>query len=134
MALTRRALLASAGVGGLTAAAGGGFALGRDADDDAPNAAEQIVAFHGRHPAGIATPAQDRLHFAAFDVQEGLRADDVRSLLRAWSQAAERMSAGQPVGPANHVELAPPQDTGEAMDVTPARLTVSRFASVAAAS
>jgi deferrochelatase/peroxidase EfeB len=121
--LTRRALLASAG--GLAAAAGGGFALGRETDDDGSGTDEQVVAFHGRHQAGIATPAQDRLHFAAFDVEEGLRAEDLRALLRAWSKAAERMTAGRPVGDANHEALAPPQDTGEAMGLTPAHLTVT---------
>jgi deferrochelatase/peroxidase EfeB len=125
--LTRRRLLASAAGGGVAAAAGG-FVVGRETapdDDGAPNAAAQIVAFHGRHQAGIATPAQDRLHFAAFDVEDGLRADDVRELLRAWSKAAERMTAGLPVGPDNHEQLAPPQDTGEALGLTPARLTVT---------
>jgi deferrochelatase/peroxidase EfeB len=126
MRLTRRALLASAGAGGMAAAAGGGFAIGREGrSDEGPGAAEQTVAFHGRHQAGIATPAQDRLHFAAFDVEEGLRAADVRELMRAWSQAAERMTAGAPVGEANHEALAPPQDTGEALGLTPARLTVT---------
>jgi deferrochelatase/peroxidase EfeB len=126
MRLTRRALLASAGAGGMAAAAGGGFAIGREGrSDEGPGAAERTVAFHGRHQAGIATPAQDRLHFAAFDVEEGLRAADVRELMRAWSQAAERMTAGAPVGEANHEALAPPQDTGEALGLTPARLTVT---------
>lgn len=126
MALTRRALLASAGAGGIAAAAGGGFALGRqDHSEDGPGTAEQTVPFHGRHQAGIATPAQDRLHFAAFDVEDGLRADDLRELMRAWSRAAERLTAGQPVGDANHEALTPPQDTGEALGLTPARLTVT---------
>jgi deferrochelatase/peroxidase EfeB len=126
MALTRRALLASAGAGGIAAAAGGGFALGRqDHSEDGPGTAEQTVPFHGRHQAGIATPAQDRLHFAAFDVEDGLRADDLRELMRAWSRAAERLTAGQPVGDATHEALTPPRDTGEALGLTPARLTVT---------
>ncbi|HSS57941.1 MAG TPA: Dyp-type peroxidase domain-containing protein, partial [Solirubrobacteraceae bacterium] len=123
--LSRRALLASAAGGGIAAAAGGGFALGREDDSEPASAADATVAFHGRHQAGIATPAQDRLHFAAFDVEEGLRAQDVRGLLRSWSQAAERMTAGRPVGDVNDVALAPPQDTGEALGLSPARLTVT---------
>ena len=123
--LTRRTLLASAAGGGIAAAAGGGFVLGREGGSEPAAAADQTVAFHGRHQAGIATPAQDRLHFAAFDVEEGLRADDLRGLLREWSRAAERMTAGRPVGDANQEALAPPQDTGEARGLTPAHLTVT---------
>ncbi len=124
--LTRRALLASAAGGGLAAAAAGGYVLGHEGDEaQQPTAADQTVAFYGRHQAGIATPAQDRLHFAAFDVEEGLRGEDLRGLLRAWSEAAARMTAGRPVGDANDQPLAPPQDTGEALGLTPARLTVT---------
>ena len=125
--LTRRTLLASAAGGGIVAAAGGGFVLGRESESESEpaTAADQTVPFHGRHQAGIATPAQDRLHFAAFDVEEGLRADDLRGLLREWSRAAERMTAGRLVGDASHEELAPPQDTGEALGLTPAHLTVT---------
>jgi deferrochelatase/peroxidase EfeB len=123
--LSRRALLASAAGGGIAAAAGGGFVLGREGDSEPTSAADQTVPFHGRHQAGIATPAQDRLHFAAFDVEDGLRADDLRGLLRAWSGAAQRMAAGRLVGDANHEALAPPQDTGEALGLAPARLTVT---------
>jgi deferrochelatase/peroxidase EfeB len=127
MALTRRALLASAGLGGMAAAGAGGYALGRegDSDDRGPDAAEQVVPFLGRHQAGIATAAQDRLHFAALDVEDGVRASDLRDLLRTWSRSAQRMTAGQPVGDANHEALAPPQDTGEALGLTPAQLTVT---------
>jgi deferrochelatase/peroxidase EfeB len=123
--LTRRTLLASAAGGGIAAAAGGGFVLGREGESEPAAAGDQTVAFHGRHQAGIATPAQDRLHFAALDVEEGLRADDLRGLLREWSRAAERMTAGRPVGDANDEALAPPQDTGEALGLTPAHLTVT---------
>jgi deferrochelatase/peroxidase EfeB len=125
MAFTRRRLLASAGAGGLAAAAGGGFALGRETAGDGPDAAAQIVPFHGEHQAGIATAAQDRLHFAAFDVEDGLRARDLRDLLREWSRAAERMTTGRLVGDDAGEQLAPPADTGEALGLTPARLTVT---------
>jgi deferrochelatase/peroxidase EfeB len=126
MALTRRALLTSAGAGGLAAVAGGGFAVGREArSDGGPDAGAQTVPFHGVHQAGIATAAQDRLHFASFDVEPGLRAADLRDLLRTWSHAAERMTAGLPVGEGRDEQLAPPADTGEALGLTPARLTVT---------
>jgi deferrochelatase/peroxidase EfeB len=127
MAFTRRRLLASAGAGGLAAAAGGGFAVGRvtAGDDEAPSAAGQTVPFYGEHQAGITTAAQDRLHFASFDVEDGLRAADLRDLLREWSRAASRMTTGALVGPNDGGDLAPPTDTGEALGLTPARLTVT---------
>jgi deferrochelatase/peroxidase EfeB len=125
VAFTRRRLLTSAGAGGLAAAAGGGgFALGRETAPDSSHA-EHTVAFHGERQAGIATAAQDRLHFAAFDVEDGLRAGDLRALLREWSSAAERMTAGHLVGDDAGEQLAPPADTGEALGLTPARLTVT---------
>src|SRR3954454_152202 len=98
MALTRRALLGAGGAAGLAAAAGGGFALGRDSGDDDGSGDDHVVAFHGTHQAGIATPAQDRLHFAAFDVEDGVSAADLRDLLREWTAAGARMSTGRAVG------------------------------------
>jgi deferrochelatase/peroxidase EfeB len=84
------------------------------------------VDFHGEHQAGIATPAQDRLHFAAFDVEEGVDGRALRDLMQEWTLAARTMVGGTPVGggPAGS-PLAPPDDTGEAMDLTPANLTVT---------
>jgi deferrochelatase/peroxidase EfeB len=84
------------------------------------------VPFHGAHQAGIATAVQDRLHFAAFDVVTDDRAALV-DLLRKWTEAAARMTAGAAVGtgavggPAE----APPDDTGEALGLKPSRLTLT---------
>ncbi len=126
--LSRRALLGGAGAAALTAAGvGAGIAIGSSgSDDDGGGAAgaDQVVAFDGEHQAGIVTPAQDRLHFAAFDVVSE-RPEDVRALLRAWTEAARRMTAGRPAGPVNDVALAPPDDTGEAIGLTAAHLTVT---------
>src|SRR3954466_12794518 len=135
--LSRRALLGSAGAArrprpgpgggwrgarGLAAGAGGGSPLARDGE---PAAGAHVVPFHGRHQAGIATPVQDRLHFAAFDVEPGAPRAHLAGLLREWSGAAARMTAGLPAGPVNQELLAPPDDTGEALGLTPARLTVT---------
>lgn len=128
MAFTRRAFLASSGATAAAAAAAGvGYAAGQDTGDDATSgAASHVVPFHGAHQAGIATPAQDRLHFAAFDVTEGVTAAQLRDLLKEWTQAAATMAGGQPIGTgAAGAPLAPPDDTGEALDLTPASLTVT---------
>ncbi|MGV9313745.1 iron uptake transporter deferrochelatase/peroxidase subunit [Streptomyces sp. NPDC003691] len=123
---SRRALLAWGGAAAGVAAGGtGAVALsGRDgpAADD-PGAA---VPFHGPHQAGIATAVQDRLHFAAFDVQTRDRAALVR-LLKEWTRAAERMCAGRAVGTGAYGGLpeAPPDDTGEALGLRPSRLTLT---------
>ena len=60
--LSRRHLLAG------SAAAAGLAALAIGTSPRAGASSTDAVAFHGEHQAGIATPAQDRLVFAAFDV------------------------------------------------------------------
>jgi deferrochelatase/peroxidase EfeB len=119
---TRRGLIATGGALAVGAAVGY-EAGGSDSSADVARR-DPIVPFRGRHQAGIATPAQDRLHFAAFDLTTA-RVGDVIELLRAWTAAAERMTAGRPAGPRNDIGLAPPDDTGEALDLAPARLTIT---------
>ena len=85
------------------------------------------IAFHGAHQAGIATPVQDRLHFTAFDVKTEHRAELI-SLLQAWTRAAERMCAGAEaaeLGAFPRVVEYPPGDTGEAIGLPAARLTLT---------
>lgn len=121
--VTRRRLLgAGAGTLGGVALAGGGYALGREQDDETLGPA--TVPFRGRHQAGIATEAQDRLHFAAFDLTLDT-ADDLRELLAEWTRAAARMTAGRPAPGPSHSQFAPPADTGEAFGLPASRLTVT---------
>ncbi len=123
--LTRRGVLAAGGgMLGLAAAAAAGYAVG-DADGATPPPARpDLIAFEGRHQAGIATPAQARLVFGSFDFL-GTRASDLRELLQTWTVAARLLTAGQPVGtPAGAPEL-PPADTGEALSSPPSRLTLT---------
>jgi deferrochelatase/peroxidase EfeB len=127
---TRRALIGWGGAGLAlgAAAAGGAVAVARTGHDTDPAGASAgaAVAFHGTHQAGIATPVQDRLHFAAFDVTTTDRAEFVR-LLKDWTEAARRMTAGKPVGEGAYGGLpeAPPDDTGEALGLKPSRLTLT---------
>jgi deferrochelatase/peroxidase EfeB len=121
--LTRRRLLAAGGGAVGLALAGGGYALGaRQDEDDAANAVS--VPFYGAQQAGITTPPQDRLMFASFDLTLA-SAGELRDLLRTWSAAAALMTTGRPAGSPGGDLDAPPADTGEAVGLGPARLTVT---------
>ena len=121
LTVSRRGLLGVGAGTALGAAAGaGGVALVARDDDTGP-----VVPFHGEHQAGIVTPAQDRLHFAAFDVTTEDRAELV-ALLQRWTAAAAALTAGQPVGDGERTPYnAPPLDTGEAGGLSAARLTLT---------
>ncbi|MFG2358574.1 iron uptake transporter deferrochelatase/peroxidase subunit [Streptomyces sp. NPDC048521] len=127
---SRRALIGWGGAGLAlgAAAAGGAVAMTKAGNDVDPVAAETggAVEFHGAHQAGIATPVQDRLHFAAFDVKTEDRAAFVQ-MLKDWTEAARRMTAGKAVGEGAYGGLAeaPPDDTGEALGLKPSRLTLT---------
>ncbi len=124
--VSRRSIL-----GGGAAAAGvaGAFVVGRASEGSAGEPAPRPTTypFRGTHQAGIVTEAQDRLHFAAFDVTTDDR-DELIDLLQRWTDAAERMTQGDPAGAVGPVEGAsnlPPDDTGEAIGLSPARLTIT---------
>ena len=122
---TRRGLLKTAGVAGAGVGLGvGGFVAGHEAAEASTGDGTGTIPFWGERQAGIVTAAQDRLHFAAFDVTTTSRAELVE-VLRAWTEAAARMTAGEPAGPRNDEPLLPPDDTGEAIGHLPSRLTIT---------
>jgi deferrochelatase/peroxidase EfeB len=82
------------------------------------------VPFYGTHQAGITTPAQDRLAFASFDLTVSTK-DELRDLLRTWSEAAAKLTTGSALGPENEPPHLPPADTGEAEGLPPADLTIT---------
>ena len=123
MSVSRRSLL-----GGGAALVAGGVALDRGVASLTSGAtgAGRTYAFRGAHQAGIITPAQDRLHLAAFDVTTDSR-DELVDLLRRWTVAAEQMTRGEAAGDGavgSDVRL-PPDDTGEAQDLTASGLTIT---------
>jgi len=118
---SRRRLLGWAGAGAALA----GTAAACSAP--APPVASGVVPFRGERQAGIVTPAQDRLHFVALDLTTGDR-EQVRRLLQEWTVAAERMTAGAETAPGGAVggnPYAPPADTGEALGLPAASLTLT---------
>jgi deferrochelatase/peroxidase EfeB len=128
MTPTRRGFLGAAlGTAGVLAAGGGGYGVAR-ATASTPSGTShenaKAVAFYGEHQAGIATPAQDRLAFAAFDVTTA-DVGTLRAMLGSWAAAAAQLASGQPVGPTETAPQAPPVDTGEALGLEPAQLTIT---------
>jgi deferrochelatase/peroxidase EfeB len=124
---SRRAFLAGTVALGASAGAAS-VALGKTPWSDSGVATQgSSVPFHGDHQSGIVTPAQDRLFFAAFDVINPDRAPLIE-MLKAWTLAAEVMMAGRSVGDTGAVDGPydlPPEDTGEALDLDPARLSIT---------
>jgi deferrochelatase/peroxidase EfeB len=137
--LSRRQLLAGSGLAtaGLIAGAAGAAATGTgaeragaattaDGSDAAPTSSAgggSTVPFFGDHQAGITTPEQARMVFAAFDLT-ATGADALEELLTRWTRAAALLTAGQPVeGPAG--TFVPPADTGEALGLPASNLTVT---------
>jgi len=132
--ISRRGLfagIAGAGLAGLAVGggAGAGAALGIvGAGATGAGGQGTVYPVYGEHQAGIVTPAQDRLHFASFDLRASASRDDLIGLLKDWTAAAVQLTAGQAVGATGAVDgplTAPPSDTGEAQGLPPSGLTLT---------
>jgi deferrochelatase/peroxidase EfeB len=121
-ALSRRAALSGAALVGIGAAAdrafGGALGGAREASTD------DAIPFHGAHQAGIATPLQGHLHFAAFDVTADSRSG-LRDLLVRWTAAARALTAGRPYDEGAGPSHAAAADPGEAAGLPPSQLTLT---------
>ncbi len=115
---------------GIGLGAAGSVAIQAVTDEGAPAPTDEhtVYPFHGEHQAGIATPVQRHLYFATYDLTARAGRDDLQSLLRDWSAAAEHLVQGRAMGTGGAVggsPLAPPDDTGEALDLAPNGLTIT---------
>jgi len=126
--LSRKQLLIAGGAAGAAAAVGGGIVhesrSGAAPASAGASAQPPTVPFHGVHQAGILTPAQSDLRFAAFDFI-GSGKEDLHDLLRAWTRAAATLTAGRSLAPPHEDPAKPPTDTGETAGLAPARLTLT---------
>jgi deferrochelatase/peroxidase EfeB len=129
--LSRRRLFAvSAAVGSSIGLGSATAALGAPppahAREDADHGHPAIVPFWGPRQHGITMPQQRYTYFAAFDCAAEKRAELV-DLLRAWTDAAARLTSGQAVQAAAGAYDAskPIVDSGEALGLSPAHLTLT---------
>jgi len=121
---SRRGFLAT--TAGLAASVGSGLGIGAAAEA-APAAApggRATEPFWGLHQGGITTPAQGYSYFAAFDLVATKRGD-VAELMRRWTEAAARMSSGETAASLDRAAGGPGADSGDALDLPPARLTIT---------
>lgn len=121
----RRRFLASATT--LAAAASVVPALSYARSRNAPDASAgdgDVVPFFGEHQAGIATPQQSHVYFAAFDVATEKR-DELIALLKTWTSAAARLTQGQTAAPLSNDPGKEPLDSGESQGLPASRLTLT---------
>ena len=135
------------GTGLAAAVAAGRGAPAATASEMPAPASSGTEPFYGPHQGGIVTPVQSHTYFAAFDLVADKR-EEVVALLKAWTGAAVRLTAGetaQPLAgglkpverqaaapPVKGYDAAPPPDwpaiaadSGEALGLPPARLTLT---------
>lgn len=126
--LSRRKLFGAVGVtAAVVGAASAGAMAGRSTAASVDTGLQNPVPFRGIHQAGIVTAAQDRMHFATFDVVTDKR-DDVVAMLKQWTTMAERITQGHEAvehGALGLNPYAPPADTGEALGLPASALTLT---------
>ncbi|MFF2276734.1 iron uptake transporter deferrochelatase/peroxidase subunit [Agromyces sp. NPDC058126] len=131
--VSRRGLLGAGAAGAAVGFAGGAAAVGvavstGEAHASGSRSGASSYPYFGAHQAGIVTPAQDRLHFAAFDLSDALDREGLIELLTEWTAAASRLTQGLEVAEGGAVggsDYAPPVDTGEALGLPAAGLTIT---------
>ncbi|WP_428491886.1 Dyp-type peroxidase [Rhodopila sp.] len=83
--------------------------------------------FYAPRQGGIVTALQSHTFFATFDLAAD-RSDQIVTMLKAWTEAAARMTQGLPAQPMDAYgqgEDKPAGDSGEAIGLAPARLTIT---------
>jgi deferrochelatase/peroxidase EfeB len=126
MSLNRRAFFGLAGAAGVGALVATPSTLAIS-DQVRKQSLGSAIAFYGDHQAGIASPLQDHLQLVVFKVTTTNKSE-LQRLLQQWTRAAERMASGKDAGAIGAVAGSPdspPDDTGEALDLPAARLTIT---------
>ncbi len=83
-----------------------------------------VEPFYGVHQGGILTSPQRYTHLAAFDLTTNRR-NDVADLLRHWTAIAFRLTQGRTASPMTDESQDAEPDSGEALGLGPARLTIN---------
>jgi deferrochelatase/peroxidase EfeB len=123
--LSRRGLLLGAAAGTVGAAVPGMPAQAAADTEDVVDLTGEYPFYGNAEQAGIRTPPQRYTFYMTFDLTTQSRMD-LQVLLARWSAAISQLMKGEPVG---QIEPARPDaigfDTGEALNLSPACLTVT---------
>jgi len=125
--ITRRGVLSGAALLGI--GAGLDHVLAKSSEKEVVKATAgapplPAAPFYGPHQAGITTPAQDYMSFAAFDLTSD-SVEDLRTILEQWTAAGASLTVGRLYEPTPQQASEPPADPGEADGLSPAQLTIT---------
>ncbi|MET0699418.1 MAG: Dyp-type peroxidase [Mycobacterium sp.] len=129
--VSRRGMLTGALLAGAVGAAAGGgvgWAMAPDSHrgDDLVDLSTSYPYYGQSHQGGVATEPQRHCVFMTFRFADSADRRTLQSLLARWSAAAAVLQQGNPIGAVQpDVEVRPPADTGEAVGLSPAALTVT---------
>ncbi|WP_236685386.1 Dyp-type peroxidase [Demequina salsinemoris] len=92
-------LTGSAAAAGVVVGAAGGATVARAAEPEATTDTTGLngartASFHGAHQAGVTSSPGAHGTFVTFDLVEGSTRDDLRRLMRLWTDDARRLMAG----------------------------------------
>jgi deferrochelatase/peroxidase EfeB len=128
---TRRGFLKAGGAAVAAGLAATAMPAAKAADAPATSpspmsAHDGVEPFYGKHQSGVATPQQRHAYFVALDLTTDKRAD-VIALLKTWTDAAARMTRGEPAQPLkmSGADNVAPADTGDVLGLGPQRLTIT---------
>ncbi|SDT51354.1 deferrochelatase/peroxidase EfeB [Paenibacillaceae bacterium GAS479] len=126
--ISRREFLKLSAVTAAALAVGGGgagAALSMFGRSNAPAAVsnDERLNFYGAHQAGIITAQQKYLYLGSFRIITDSKADLI-SMLKEWTKFSTLAAAGG-YRQSSGNNLLPPADTGEAMDLGAAKLTIT---------
>lgn len=122
---SRRRFLGAAG--GLAGALGATLAYPRIGSTTVPSPgapAATTEPFFGPHQGGILTRMQGHTYFAAFDLVADTPSA-IAKMLQDWTAATARMTTGETAAPPISDQSLPASDTGVALGLPPARLTLT---------
>ncbi|WP_126425202.1 iron uptake transporter deferrochelatase/peroxidase subunit [Brevibacillus marinus] len=126
MEISRRDLLKTIGIGAV------GIALGAVGSLAAPGvrsylggiaSANDNISFYGAHQPGITTKNPKHVYFVSLNCEVKSRSE-LKELFQSWTEDSVRLMNGE-VMPNSPNTLLPPYDTGEAVGLNAARLTLT---------
>ncbi|MEO4054815.1 iron uptake transporter deferrochelatase/peroxidase subunit [Solibacillus sp. CAU 1738] len=127
--ISRRDMLKLTGAGAAGVAIGAsGFggvmnAMGYDVFESVVGDASNKVEFYGKHQAGITTPVQKHVFFAALTVVSSK--EDLRELFKKWTPLVVRLTNGELMADPSTNTRIPTSDTGESVGLDASNLTIT---------